>query len=541
MDVARGESSRKTVMIDPTPREWKRERTRTRTKAYKKGDQVDLRDLLFTPERDYLIQNGNMNNKVKVKVEQLQGKVIVLHFVLLDDADEPWRSIAQLNNVYVELLWPSSHAPPRPFEVVLVAVSNYRDPSHQNIFRRIFLSHPWPAVPFSDSNARERLAECFVASDCGGGAYLPHSIVISERGVVLQNNALPLFQGYGAEGYPFSDERITHLASQDDEIRKRPSLKALLVSPQRDYVINNKEEKVNVSYLEDKVVALFLYEEGWTNELTQSLKKAYKQCVHRTNADSFRKTFQTMPWLALPFKDINCKKVMRVFRYPFELGGPQPDPSLVIIGHHGEIFEPFGGARVLMEFGIDAYPFTSNEAYKLQFEKVKNLKFEALFGPEAVFVHASGSDSALEEVLFSDIVGKTILVFSEYRFDVHYKKFKMKLQEWYMESKGTINEFEVIHLGAKGSVPWLTLRDDMENAADNAEKTFHDIFRDSGYGILVFDCAGKVVRARRNPRGFELKGTNFPSSATPLYEEVVDDLIYLFHWDFWERNSFMDD
>lgn len=377
--------------------------------------------------------------------------------------------------------------------------------------------------------------------------------------MVLQNNALPLFRGYGAEGYPFSDERISHLASQDDEIRKRPSLKALLVSPQRDYVINNKEEKVNVSDLEDKVVALYLYEEGWTNELTESLKKAYEQCVQgnknfevvliyisdtyntygHTNADSFRKTFQTMPWLALPFKDINCKKVMRVFRYPFELGGPQPDPSLVIIGHRGEIFEPFGGARVLMEFGIDAYPFTCNEAYKLQFEKVKNLKFEALFGPGAVFVQDSGSDAALEEVLFSDIVGKTILVFSEYRLDVHYKEFGMKLREWYLESKGTINEFEVIHLGAKGSVPWLTLRDDMENAAVNAEETFHDIFRDSGYGILVFDCAGKVVRARGNPKGFgfELEGTNFPFCATPLYEEVVDDLKYLFHWDFWDRNS----
>ena len=64
------------------------------------------------------------------------------------------------------------------------------------------------------------------------------------RGVVLQNNALPLFRGYGAEGYPFSDQKITHFASQDDEIRKHPSLKLLLVSPQRDYVINNKEEKV---------------------------------------------------------------------------------------------------------------------------------------------------------------------------------------------------------------------------------------------------------------------------------------------------------
>lgn len=72
-----------------------------------------------------------------------------------------------------------------------------------------------------------------------------------------------------------------------------------------------------------------------------------------------------MSWITLSSKDTNCKKVIRVFRYPFELGGLQPDPSLVIIGHHVEIFELFGGARVLMKFGIDAYPLTRNEAYKL--------------------------------------------------------------------------------------------------------------------------------------------------------------------------------
>lgn len=143
---------------------------------------------------------------------------------------------------------------------------------------------------------------------------------------------------------------------------------------------------------------------------------------------------------------------------------------------------------------------------------------------------------ALEEVLFFDVARKTILVFSEYRFDLHYKKFKKMLQEWYLESKGIVTEFEVIHLGARDSVPWLTLQVDMEKAADNFKKIFHDIFRDSGYGILVFDCAGNVVRARRNPRGFEMKGTIFPFSAAPLYEEVVDDLKSLLHWNFWERN-----
>lgn len=50
-----------------------------------------------------------------------------------------------------------------------------------------------------------------------------------------------------------------------------------------------------------------------------------------------------------------------------------------------------------------------------------------------------------------------------------------------------------------GSMMWLTLRDDVENVVDNAEETFHDIFRDSGYGILVVDCAQKVMRQEKIP------------------------------------------
>lgn len=154
-------------------------------------------------------------------------------------------------------------------------------------------------------------------------------------------------------------------------------------------------------------MALYLYESGCTKALTARLRDAYKCLVEEekmkfevvlvyihdswntlgsTNAESFMKDFGTMPWLSLPFKDPNCKKVQRVVRYPFELGGPQPDPSLVIVGPFGKFFEPFGASDVLMTFGSPAYPFTRETAFYLQVRNIKKLKLGMLWDPKDVFI-----------------------------------------------------------------------------------------------------------------------------------------------------------
>ncbi|KAK1396043.1 hypothetical protein POM88_005906 [Heracleum sosnowskyi] len=46
---------------------------------------------------------------------------------------------------------------------------------------------------------------------------------------------------------------------------KKPSLGALLASPERDYVISNKGDKVPIHTLEEKEVALYFYEEGYAD------------------------------------------------------------------------------------------------------------------------------------------------------------------------------------------------------------------------------------------------------------------------------------
>lgn len=179
-----------------------------------------------------------------MKAEELADKVIVVYFVpLLADYLPEWVATTHLTDTYNYLL------PHNVFEVVLVAYevreetlcSSSSNPEKQ--FEAIFSRMPWTAIPFSDIATRERLSRRFAICMSGNS---PDSFVIDSSGIVLQSNCSHLFGKYGGPGYPFSDEKIQLLESQDAAIVEQPSLKMLLASAERDYVISNRGDKVQL-------------------------------------------------------------------------------------------------------------------------------------------------------------------------------------------------------------------------------------------------------------------------------------------------------
>ncbi|KAL6579483.1 hypothetical protein OROMI_009699 [Orobanche minor] len=215
---------------------------------------------------------------VKVKAEQLADKVIVLYFASLLRSDSMLREDdIFLSEIYREL------QPRCIFEVVFVAVGDDVCASRcQNPFKRfqkIFSRMPWTAIPFSDLISRKRLGSRFCISLDN---VPPSAFVIDPKGTVLQCDAFSHFH-YGPEAFPFADESLDRLLSQHDAILDNPSLEKLLVSPQRDYLINNKNVPVPVRDLENKVVALYLYEDGCNSDLTAKLKEAYEELVLKNN------------------------------------------------------------------------------------------------------------------------------------------------------------------------------------------------------------------------------------------------------------------
>ena len=75
--------------------------------------------------------------------------------------------------------------------------------------------------------------------------------------------------------------------------------------------------------------------------------------------DSFNGYFSKMPWLAIPFSDTDKRGELD------ELFEVQGIPHLVILDENGKVAIE-DGTEVVLEYGIEAYPFTS--------ERIKELK-----------------------------------------------------------------------------------------------------------------------------------------------------------------------
>lgn len=168
--------------------------------------------------------------------------------------------------------------------------------------------------------------------------------------------------------------------------------------------------QVPIESLEDKVVALYFYEDCSSHfNPTKELIVAYQELAENnidfevvliyltdtldtykcTNEDTFKNTFKTMPWLALPFEDPVHEKLKRLFDYP-STDLLKKAQCIVIIGPHGEYIEPCG-AEVLLKFGVSAYPFTRENLVISETKDVMDLKLEMMCSPTTVFKRIDGS------------------------------------------------------------------------------------------------------------------------------------------------------
>ncbi|KAL6512427.1 hypothetical protein OROHE_020039 [Orobanche hederae] len=541
------------------------------------GDMINLYNYLFTKKRDYLVKYNNQQfahmsfpaevleainlfgsilGKVeitqKVKAEQLEGKVIAVYFMPLPpDFLQERMSTTFLMDTYNYLL------PRAGFEVVLVPYECDDFRKNQNPekeFEDIISRTPWTAIPFTDKTSINRLRRRF---GIDRKSDIPLTVVIDSTGMVLQTYGACLFNNYGGLGYPFSNEKIEFLKLQDKIVAKNPSLKTLLASPERDYVISNKGDKVPIRTLEEKVVALYFCVESdpWC---TQELKLAYEVLIKNkenfevvliyvydtedtcncTSEESFWKTFKTMPWLALPFRDPSYRALKRFFGYPCDRDDWLPKaPQLVIFGPHGEFIEPWG-ADILTKFKFPAYPFTRDKVVKLEIDKVKDLRLEMLWDENTVFRRTDGT-----KVPLSHLSGKRIICFFLYEQTVESVKL---LKERYLKMRDTDGEFEVIYVlhGEEKSttysehiadVPWL-----LSHTAEllpGSDKSYccYAWLPGNVYklcSVLAFDRDGRLVRKSLQP---EFEDIDFPFNADGMEKEAFLQLNSFHDWDEWDR------
>ncbi|XP_057810981.1 probable nucleoredoxin 1 isoform X2 [Salvia miltiorrhiza] len=326
---------------------------------------------------------------------------------------------------------------------------------------------PWLAIPFSDSETRERLDALFAVNG------IPHLVILGEDGKVLTNKGVGVIQEYEAEAYPFSPQHIGKLKEQEAAAKANQSLKTLLVSQSRDYVISADGKKVPVTELEGKTIGLYFLLATYNGCIAfkPKLMEVYKSLREKgenfeivmipldDDEPSFQEEFASLPWLSLPVKDKCCSKLVRYF----ELNSL---PTLVAIGPDGKTLHS-NVVEAIEEHGVKAYPFTPERFAEL--EEIEKARREAqtlesiLVSEDCDFV--LGKDGV--KVPVSDLVGKNVLLYFSAHWCPPCRAFLPALTKAYNEIKEKGGALEVIFISSDrdqasfdeffSKMPWLAL------------------------------------------------------------------------------------
>ena len=120
------------------------------------------------------------------------------------------------------------------FEIIFVSLDK-----GDQLFNEYFSKMPWLAIPFSDSDTRDHLKKLFKMRG------IPSLAMLDESGKVLSSEGVEIIKDYGVEGYPFTAEKIKELKEKEETAKKEQSLRSILVSQSRDYVISADGRKVS--------------------------------------------------------------------------------------------------------------------------------------------------------------------------------------------------------------------------------------------------------------------------------------------------------
>ncbi|MQL79582.1 hypothetical protein Taro_012007, partial [Colocasia esculenta] len=468
-----------------------------------------------------LIRYNPVNNNVlpfspleQVKVAELDSKIVGLYF------SAHWcgpcrRFTPKLAEAYAGLA-------AQGFEVVFLSADE-DEPS----FGEYFSEMPWLAVPFSDSETRTRLDQLFHVNG------IPHLVVLDgSTGKVLTTEGVDLVTEYGTDAFPFTPETLEKLREVAAAARRNQTVRSLLTPSSRDYVLNNKGDKVPVWELEGKTVGLYFFMSNFTScsEFTALLRNAYEELqkmgekfevvvvpLDDEEEAPFEEEFGAMPWLTLPCKDKICEKLVRYFDL-------ETLPTLVIIGPDGKTLMP-NAVQLVEDHGALAHPFTPEKVQELAeieraMAEAQTLESLLVSGDPDYVIGKNGA-----KVPVSELVGKNILLYFSAHWCPPCRAFLPKLIETYEEIKAKDSAFEVIFISSDedqssfddffASMPWLALP-----YGDKRKKSLSRRFKIHGIpALVVIGPSGRTV----TKEGREMVAA-YGSAAYPFTDERMKEL-----------------
>ncbi|XP_074577570.1 putative nucleoredoxin 1-2 [Curcuma longa] len=306
---------------------------------------------------------------------------------------------------------------------------------------------------------------------------------------------------------------------------------SLLSTDERNFLVNSNGEKVPISDLQGKTVALYfsytyfrtcaeftpvlaqidrkLKEVGQSFEVVQVLLDDEKL--------SYNEAIESTSWLAVPFNDQTVSGLLKHF-------GVTSFPTLLLIGSDGKTVD-VNFTELVEELAVEAW-----EAFLFSQEKLVKLLEKAKAKRDAQTLESllvSGDidyviDTQGFKVPVRELVGKTILLYFSSFLCPPCRAFLPKLVEYYHQIRNVDSAFEVIFVSSDrdrasfeeffSAMPWLALP-----FGDERKESLARSFRISMLPSLVaLDPSGRTL-AKDAKRLFTILGAD----AYPFTEEKI--------------------
>ncbi|KAL2633611.1 hypothetical protein R1flu_005090 [Riccia fluitans] len=507
------------------------------------GGSLPLKDLLFPGE------DGDLVNTEGVKVESsvIEGKTLgilvgpawwkplMLNQIIPSFADAV-REIADQGKPFQMIYVPLK----RDDELIEQLTDNGRGgeidtSSDEESFSSFLKSLPsgWLSVPVSNTSAIEKLTEVTFSRVIG-------LAFVGADGNVITTEGRELLMEWGAEAFPFTEEHLKELGKPFLELKANPSLKGLLETEERDYVIRNDGTQVKVSSLRGPIGIYF--SAHWCppcRNFTPILAKVYEQLKDEgkhfevvfvswdRGEEEFKEYFGTMPWLALPFGDKGKKALEKVY----DVDGI---PNLVILDSDGKVQQE-DAVGIISEFKAEAYPFTNQKVEELQAKaEAEREALQANQTLESLLVTEERDyvvDHENKEVKVSSLVGKTVGLYFSAHWCPPCRSFTPKLVQIYNELKEEGKPFEIIFISSDrdeeafkkyfDEMPWLALPYSDRERTVNTKQKLGEYFMVKGIPcLIILGPDGKTVN-----RGGRYSMEKFGAKAFPFVKDDEENLL----------------
>jgi len=332
------------------------------------------------------------------------------------------------------------------------------------------LPKDWFAVPLEPSEVRLE-----VLNNYRSGIFSLAFMGID--GNLHTKDGLKMLEKWGAEAYPFTEERIEQLRREAVEKVVNQSFQSLLTTRDRDFLITADGKEVKVAELEGKIVGLY-FAAHWNDQcqtFTPMLADIYKRLKEQgaeleivfISSDEDRVCFEnyhgTMPWLAVPYSDLKTKKMLN---QRFEVEGI---PCFIMLDMKGKTMQT-ECVELIYKYGIQAFPFTPERLAELEYEEQTRHASQTL---EKLFVTGERDyviGHGEKQVGISSLRGKTVGLYFSAQWCLPCQKFTPRLISVYNNLKESLKGdegFEIIFISGDRdeaafrsyyeSMPWLAL------------------------------------------------------------------------------------